>query len=181
MYNIDPHKFGERLKNAIKSAGTTQKNLAEKIDISKTALNNYVGGRIPDATILYSICKSLNVTMEWLLAGEDLKTSNILIDKEEDGLMNLYNKCSENQKEDVLKNIRSYLSDPNYTFKKSINALSEDEIKIIELFRQLNSKDKIKIEGIIESKIIESKELQKGKSSLYQNGDEDAATEEKPA
>lgn len=180
MFDIDPKKFGERLRDAIKLANTTQKDLADKIGVTKTAVNNYVGGRIPDATILYKICKSLNISMEWLLDGEDQKQTNVVFDKEEFDLITLYNKCDENQKEDVLEKIKSYLLAPDYNFERSISTLSEDEVKIIELFRRLNTKDKIKIEGIIESKLMDAKEFKRGTSFNYPSG-EDAATLEELA
>ncbi len=71
MYSIDPEKFGERLKDAIRECGTTQKDLAEKIGISKTSISNYANGRIPEVPILYEITDFLGVTMEWLLTGKE--------------------------------------------------------------------------------------------------------------
>lgn len=56
--------------------------------------------------------------------------------------------------------------------------LTEEEIRIIELFRQLDDKNKIKIEGMLEIKVAESQCTQKTTSSSYQNG-EDAATYKK--
>lgn len=181
MHEIDSRKFGERLREAIKSAGTTQKDLATKIGVSKTAINNYVGGRIPDASILYKISKILNTTMEWLLAGEDTKNINKTFDKEEFELINLYSSCDEEQKKDIFESIKSYLSDPDYNFKRPLDSLSEEEIKILELFRNLTARDKIKIEGIIESKLMDSKNIKRGLSSSYQSGEEAATREKKHA
>jgi len=73
MCAICPNEFGERLKNVIKSSSITQKELAEKIGVSKTSINNYVNGRIPDVAILYSLSSFLGVTIEWLLTGKELK------------------------------------------------------------------------------------------------------------
>lgn len=101
----------------------------------------------------------------------------LLYCQEEFDLITLYNKCDENQREDVIQKIKSYLLDPDYNFEKSINTLSEDEVKIIELFRRLNTKDKIKIEGIIESKLMDTNEFKRGISSNYQNGEEVATLE----
>lgn len=177
MYDIESMGFGERLRNSIKLAGITQKELAEKIGVAKTSVNNYVGGRIPDAIILYKICKCLNITMEWLLDGKEENPTNVVLNKEELELLNLYKECSNNHKDDIIKKIKSYLSNPTYTFEKNMNNLSENEAKIIELFRLLNTTDKIKIEGIIESKLMDNHESKKGLSSNYHNG-ENAATVE---
>lgn len=91
MYTIDPQKFGERLKNAIKESDMTQKDLAKKIGISKTSVNNYVNGRIPDVVILYELSSFLGATMEWLLTGKpstqiNLKGSQELTDEDQKDL-----------------------------------------------------------------------------------------------
>lgn len=56
--------------------------------------------------------------------------------------------------------------------------LTDDEIRLIKLFRQLNDKEKIKIEGMLEMKIYELKESKKGRSSTFQSG-EDAENKKK--
>ncbi|MBN4067769.1 MAG: hypothetical protein COA82_12315 [Alkaliphilus sp.] len=181
MRRIDSKEFGERLRVAIKTAGVTQKDIAQKINISKTAVNNYVGGRIPNAIILYRISNFLNTTIEWLFTGENPVSSNASFNEEEFELISLYTSCCEKQKKDIAESIKSYLLNPNYNFKKSADTLSEDELNILELFRKLNTRDKIKIEGIIELKLSDSKRLKKGLSSNCQNGEEVATSEKKHA
>ncbi|WP_053069857.1 helix-turn-helix domain-containing protein [Clostridium novyi] len=55
-----------------------------------------------------------------------------------------------------------------------LNELKDDEINIIKLYRHLDDRSKLKIEGMLEMKVAESKENEKG-LSIYQNG-ENAAT-----
>lgn len=55
--------------------------------------------------------------------------------------------------------------------------LSAEEARIIELFRQLDNIEKIKIEGILENKVSESRDIKRGMSSNYQNGEEVATLE----
>ncbi|KOC32532.1 helix-turn-helix domain-containing protein [Clostridium botulinum] len=55
-----------------------------------------------------------------------------------------------------------------------LKELNNDEINILKLYRQLDDRSKLKIEGMLEMKVTESKENEKG-SSIYQNG-ENAAT-----
>ncbi len=87
--------FGERLKIALKEAGYTQARATEELELSKNAITNYVGGRIPDATILYKLSKLIGVSMEWLLTGieshkEEIEEENasdnslVLTDTEKD-------------------------------------------------------------------------------------------------
>lgn len=69
MNTIDPIEFGKRLKQVLKAQNITQTDVAKNIGISKTSVNNYVQGRIPDATILYQLALQCNTSMEWLLSG----------------------------------------------------------------------------------------------------------------
>ncbi|HHY73306.1 MAG TPA: helix-turn-helix transcriptional regulator [Bacillus bacterium] len=177
MFEINPIEFGNRLRKAIKIANTTQKDLAAEIGVSKTAINNYVGGRIPDAIILFRLSKSLNISIEWLLVGEDYKSLDNMISKDEFELIHLYKQCSKEQRDEIIQNIKIFLLKHDYSFKKSIDTLDEDEFKILELFRRLNYKDKLKIEGIIESKLIEYEMLKKGMSFTDRSGEEVAAKE----
>lgn len=69
------NEFGQRLKSALKSAGFTQAKATEELELSKNAITNYVGGRIPDAIILYKLSNLLGVSMEWLLTGEETQAA----------------------------------------------------------------------------------------------------------
>ncbi|WP_069997848.1 helix-turn-helix domain-containing protein [Cellulosilyticum sp. I15G10I2] len=102
MNNIDPIAFGQRLKEALKNNNITQKDIAQKIGVSKTSINNYVQGRIPDAVILYQLALNCDVSVEWLLTGNDSKTVSstyvesvktegtlVLLSREEEYLINL--------------------------------------------------------------------------------------------
>ncbi len=74
MNDVDPIAFGKRLKEALKNSNITQKDLAQNIGVSKTAINNYVQGRIPDTVILYQLALKCNVSIEWFLTGKDSST-----------------------------------------------------------------------------------------------------------
>lgn len=69
-YNLNPLIFSKNL-NCIIKKNITQKNLANNIGVSKTAINNYCNGRIPDTTTLYRLSQALNVSIEKLLTGKD--------------------------------------------------------------------------------------------------------------
>lgn len=62
-----------------------------------------------------------------------------------------------------------------------LGELSDREIRIIELYRQLDEVERIKIEGMLEIKIYESHISKKGMSSTYRNGEEAATREKKHA
>ena len=65
-------EFGERLLLVLKERTTTQRELAEKININETALSRYVNGsRKPRMDILVNIARALNVSVEYLTGKEE--------------------------------------------------------------------------------------------------------------
>lgn len=151
--------FGQRLKEAIKQADITQKYIAEELDISTTAMTNYIKGRIPDATILYNISKLLGVSMEWLLVGND---------DDPKALDKTATSFNEKGKADEIS-----------IEIKGARALTESEVKCLDLFKQLEPLE----QGIILGRMIEmvdkgqKKQDKRGRSSNYHNGEEAAAKE----
>lgn len=65
-------KFFERLSELMETSGLKQKEIAEEIGTTATALIHWKSGRsTPGGTELYKIAKFFGCTMEWLIAGED--------------------------------------------------------------------------------------------------------------
>lgn len=65
--------FADRLREEIEYVGISQRELAEKAGIKKRALDMYVGYResMPPADVAVRIAKVLNVSVEYLITGED--------------------------------------------------------------------------------------------------------------
>ena len=63
--------FSGRFKSLCESSGKTQKKLAELLGTSESALVNYKKDRIPEADVLLRIAKHFNVSIEWLLTGNE--------------------------------------------------------------------------------------------------------------
>ncbi|QUO43424.1 helix-turn-helix transcriptional regulator [Brevibacillus composti] len=116
--------FGERLKRALKEAGYSQKSASEALGLSKNAMTNYVGGRIPEATILYRIAKLCSVTMEWLLTGEGER--------------------------ETVKTQATRKEASGYAGAD----LTPGEIEFIAKVRQLTRDNRIKVEGIVEGLLL---------------------------
>ena len=68
--------FSERLRAEIEFSGMLQKEVAFKAGIKKRALDMYLGkqGSMPPADIAVRIAKVLNVTVEYLVTGENENT-----------------------------------------------------------------------------------------------------------
>ncbi|MBP3886933.1 MAG: helix-turn-helix transcriptional regulator [Cellulosilyticum sp.] len=66
--------IGQRLKKVLDEKGMMQKELAEKIGVSEMVISRYVhGGRIVSVSILIEICKSLNVSADYLLGLSEVE------------------------------------------------------------------------------------------------------------
>ena len=67
-------KIGKFISECRKKKGLTQKELAEKINVTDKAISKWETGRgIPDSSIMIDLCKELNITANELLSGEYLK------------------------------------------------------------------------------------------------------------
>ncbi len=66
--------FSSRLKETLKTNGMSQQELAKKINMSQSVVNNYcTGKREPTLDVLVSICKALNESADYLLGIDDWK------------------------------------------------------------------------------------------------------------
>ena len=70
---MDTLKIGHYIQHLRKSAGMTQKDLAEKLNISFHAVSKWENGdTLPDTGILLDLCDILNTTADKLLNGGTL-------------------------------------------------------------------------------------------------------------
>ena len=66
------NKFSERLKELREESNLTQKNLANKLNISKSAISAWeIGRNQPSYDLLIEIAKFFNVSTDYLLGMED--------------------------------------------------------------------------------------------------------------
>ena len=67
---MDSLKIGRYIQHLRKSAGMTQKELAEKLNISFQAVSKWENGdSLPDTGVLLDLCDALNTTADKLLNG----------------------------------------------------------------------------------------------------------------
>ncbi len=67
---MDTLKIGHYIQYLRKTAGMTQKDLAEKLNISFQAVSKWENGdALPDTGILLNLCDTLNTTVDKLLNG----------------------------------------------------------------------------------------------------------------
>ena len=71
--NMDTLLIGQYIKNLRKTAGMTQKDLAEKLNVSFQAVSKWENGdTLPDTGLLLDLCDTLNTTADKLLNGGHL-------------------------------------------------------------------------------------------------------------
>lgn len=98
--------FSERLENLLKENKITQTKLAEDLHIRRTTISEWKkNGAIPDGDICLKIANYLNVSVEWLITGEDNTLSNELRD-----ILNMYTLLDTSQKETVYTLIETLLN-----------------------------------------------------------------------
>lgn len=62
------NKFAERIKESLKVNKISQSELARRINMSQSVVNNYCSGkREPTLDVLILICEALNETSDYLL------------------------------------------------------------------------------------------------------------------
>ena len=72
---MDTLKIGQYIQHLRKNAGMTQKDLADKLNISFQAVSKWENGdTLPDTGILLDLCDILNTTADKLLNGGALAT-----------------------------------------------------------------------------------------------------------
>ncbi len=73
---MDTLKIGRYIQRLRKSAGMTQKELAERLNISFQAVSKWENGdALPDTGLLLELCDALNTTVDKLLNGGSLAAS----------------------------------------------------------------------------------------------------------
>lgn len=65
-------KFTKRFNDVLKQSGKTQVEIAKALNITKQCVNDYKTGKsVPSIETLYSLCKYLDVSADYLLGLKD--------------------------------------------------------------------------------------------------------------
>lgn len=86
---MDQVKVGKYISQKRKELGLTQKELAEIIEVTDKSVSKWERGNgLPDVTRLKPLCDALKVSLNELIAGEDISES-VLSQKMEENIMSL--------------------------------------------------------------------------------------------
>lgn len=95
---MDTNNVGEFIQLSRKAKGFTQKELAEKINVSDKTISKWENGNsLPDTAMLSSLCRVLGISVNELLSGEKLPPKDYS-KKAEENIMNLLQENQEHQK-----------------------------------------------------------------------------------
>lgn len=101
---MDQTKIGKYIKEKRKSMSFTQRELADKLNISDKTISKWeCGNGMPDFNLLNPLCDVLGISVNELLAGEDISSDTYAV-KAEENIMSLI-KENEKQKKNRKWNI----------------------------------------------------------------------------
>lgn len=117
-------KLGEIIKELLEQNNITQKQLAESLDISSSALGNYIQcRREPDYNTLIRIADFFHVTIDFLLNHP----SAPLLSHDEELLIHIFRSLSEEQKEFYLEQGKIFIrQNRKKESSASLNAFGND-------------------------------------------------------
>lgn len=102
-------QIGTRIKDERKKRNMTQKELADKVDISPAAINQFEKGvKKPSSEVLTKIAKALDISTDYLLTE---RGDQIFVDEEVKTAFRGFKSLSEEDRETILKNIRFLLKE----------------------------------------------------------------------
>lgn len=112
--------FKENLRNELDFQGLTVKELSARTGIIKGTLDNYLGVRasIPPADIAVKIADALNVSVEYLVTGQEKKSAKKPVPKA------LHETISDSEKA-LLKDLNRIPNQMRNTFKTLIHQTAE--------------------------------------------------------
>ena len=86
---MDQEKIGRFIAELRKENSLTQKELAEKLNVSDRTVGNWERGRnLPDPSLFVPLCSILDITLTELFSEKELK-KNILLEKTDEVLTNV--------------------------------------------------------------------------------------------
>ncbi len=95
---MDTNAIGEFILLSRKAKGFTQKELAERINVSDKTISKWENGNsLPDTTMLASLCQALDISVNELLSGQKLPPTDYS-KKAEENIMNLLQENQEQKK-----------------------------------------------------------------------------------
>ena len=99
---MDQIKTGQFIKTCRKEANLTQREVAEKLNISEKTVSKWeTGNGLPEVSLMLPLCKLLGISVNELLSGEKLDEKRY-IEKAEQNIISLMDERAEAKKKIIL-------------------------------------------------------------------------------
>jgi transcriptional regulator with XRE-family HTH domain len=107
----DPAQIGTRIRKVRRERGWTQDQLANAVGVSRSAVAQWETGRAGQVTgNLTRIAATLEVGVEYLMYGDEKRTSSEVRQGDELALLRLYRECAPEDRQLLLRTARRLAS-----------------------------------------------------------------------
>ncbi|NME94581.1 helix-turn-helix transcriptional regulator [Clostridium cochlearium] len=94
------HSLGERILYIRKKNKLTQKDFADLINVARSSIGKLENDEVsPSAATLLEISKAFNVSIDWLITGENYSKNNEIIKYTNEEIVNIIENASDEDKE----------------------------------------------------------------------------------
>ena len=153
---MDTLKIGKYIQHLRKTAGMTQKDLAEKLNISFQAVSKWENGdTLPDTGILLDLCDILNTTADKLLNGGSLAPVERKLMKLEDVITGFQ----------YIENIGTLFGEDCTFFVGMVNGINEKmNIDLLTYLKDPMTREvmyaEVLIQGILSGRTVDMEEIE---------------------
>ncbi len=153
---MDMMKIGGYIQNQRKSAGLTQKELAEKLGVSFQAVSKWENGdALPDTGLLLELCDELNTTVDKLLNGGSIMMKTRKRMRVEDVITGFEN----------MEAIGRYFGENCTFFTGMVEGINKKmDIDLLEALSQQNTREvmwaEVLIQGILAGRTVDMDEVE---------------------
>lgn len=155
---MDVLLIGQYIKYLRKAAGMTQKDLAEKLNVSFQAVSKWENGdTLPDTGILLDLCETLNTTADKLLNGGRLAAVERRMMRLEDVMTGF----------DCLESIGKLFGEDSTFFTGMIKGIDETmNMDLLTYLKDPMTREvmyaEVLIQGILSGRTVDMKEIEAG-------------------
>ena len=153
---MDTMKIGGYIQHLRKSAGLTQKELAEKLGVSFQAVSKWENGdALPDTGLLLDLCDELNTTVDKLLNGGSILLKNRKLMSVEDVIVGFEN----------MEAIGRYFGENCDFFTGMVEGINKKmNIDLLEYLRHRETREvmwaEVLIQGILAGRTVDMDEVE---------------------
>lgn len=132
---------GDRLNKLLETLNIKKVDFAKELDRSTGNISDWLSNKCnPGKRALKIMNEKFDVSAKWLIEGE--------------GDMFVNKKINQPITHDIRGELLPHIINP-------LGDLSEEEINVIKLFRQLDERERAKIEGMLEIKVAEAQSIKR--------------------